>query len=207
LKNDTEMASDYLTKFSRLIRLVLNNSKQFLISLEDELEMLRLYLELEKQRFKNSFNFNIILAKEIDPSALYIPPLLLQPFAENAIWHGLLHKEDKGVLDIELWLDNDMLNCSVTDNGIGRRMSEQLKIQSVRKQKSLGMQITKERLALLNRNLEHASVRIEDVTAENGKIAGTRVVLHIHYQTSADSHVEFPDVETKREAHGESNHS
>ncbi len=93
LKNRIEEASDYLTKFSRLIRMVLNNSKRSFISLEDELETLRLYLDMEKLRFKDSFNYSFTYNNSIEVSNIFIPPLLLQPFAENAIWHGLMHKQ------------------------------------------------------------------------------------------------------------------
>lgn len=92
LKNESQAASDYLTKFSRLIRMVLTNSKQDLITLDDELEMLRLYLEMERLRFKYSFDYNISFRNETDPENIFIPPLLLQPFAENAIWHGLMKR-------------------------------------------------------------------------------------------------------------------
>jgi sensor histidine kinase YesM len=98
LKNETDAASDYLTKFSRLIRIVLINSKNKLIPLEDELEMLRLYLDMERLRFKNSFHYNINFINSIDVANIYLPPLLLQPFAENAIWHGLMNKDGEGHL-------------------------------------------------------------------------------------------------------------
>ena len=93
LINQTEEASDYLTKFSRLIRMALHNSEKSYITLENELEALRLYLDLERLRFKNAFNYSISLVNTIDVSAVFIPPMLLQPFIENAIWHGLMHKQ------------------------------------------------------------------------------------------------------------------
>src|SRR5215469_6137948 len=96
MKNETEAACDYLTKFSRLIRTVLNNSKNSYISLEDELEMLGLYLELEKLRFGYRFTNCIDMDTDLDPSDIFIPPLLFQPFVENAVWHGLVHKADMG---------------------------------------------------------------------------------------------------------------
>ena len=94
LKNETEAASDYLTKFSKLIRTVLNNSKKSMVSLEEELEMLRLYLEMENLRFKNAFSYGIHLDEMVKPTCIFIPPLLFQPFVENAVWHGLMHKKD-----------------------------------------------------------------------------------------------------------------
>ena len=150
LKNETEAASNYLTKFSRLIRTVLTNSKKSFISLEDELEMLRLYLEMEKLRFKDSFDYSITFVNSIDDGNVFLPPLLLQPFAENAIWHGLMHKEGQGKLEFELSVDDKVLTCAISDNGIGRSKAAALRSKSAEKQKSLGLQITKERLALLN---------------------------------------------------------
>ncbi|HEX5023968.1 MAG TPA: histidine kinase, partial [Agriterribacter sp.] len=120
LINRTEEASDYLTKFSRLIRMTLHNSEKSLITLESELEALRLYLDLERLRFKNAFDYSISFINAVDVSSVFIPPLLIQPFAENAIWHGLLHKDGPGCLDIEMSVEENVLICTITDNGIGR---------------------------------------------------------------------------------------
>ncbi|MFI5130188.1 MAG: two-component regulator propeller domain-containing protein [Chitinophagales bacterium] len=181
LKNESETASDYLTKFSRLIRMVLNNSQNPLITLEDELEMLRLYLDLEKLRFKDSFGY-AIRYNDLDLASIYIPPLLLQPFAENAIWHGLMNKEGKGLLDISLESDNGTLSCYITDNGIGRKQAETLKSKSAEKQKSMGMRITAERLALLNKDDEQTIFYIEDLVDTEGRAAGTKVTLKIRFK-------------------------
>jgi tetratricopeptide (TPR) repeat protein len=182
LKNETEAASDYLTKFSRLVRMVLNNSKKPFITLEDELDMLKLYLDLERLRFKDSFDYSISFTNSIDIDNIFVPPLLLQPFAENAIWHGLMHKEGQGRLEIELSIEDKTLTCVITDNGIGRKNSEMLKSKSSEKQKSLGLHITSERLALLNKNMDQpTSFYFEDITDEEGNGAGTRVILKIHY--------------------------
>jgi tetratricopeptide (TPR) repeat protein len=183
LKNETEAASNYLTKFSRLIRTVLTNSKKPFISLEDELEMLCLYLDMEKLRFKDSFDYRIVFVNNIDAGNVFVPPLLLQPFAENAIWHGLMHKEGQGNLTIELNIDEKILTCIITDNGIGRDKAVQIKSKSAEKQKSMGLKITKERLAYLNRdNDEEAFFKIEDVTDADGKLAGTKVILKMKYK-------------------------
>jgi len=180
LKNETEAASDYLTKFSRLIRMVLINSKNKLITLEDELEMLRLYLDMERFRFKNAFDYNIGFVNSIDINNIFIPPLLLQPFAENAIWHGLMNKEEHGHLEILFRLEENRLICSITDNGIGRKAAENIKSKSAEKQKSMGLRITKERLALLGASQEgDASFEFEDLADKNGNAAGTRVILKI----------------------------
>jgi len=183
LKNESEPASDYLTKFSRLIRMVLTNSKKTFITLEDELEMLRLYLEMERLRFQYSFEYNISFKNEIDPENIFIPPLLLQPFAENAIWHGLMHKQGEGHLEISLSLEKKILTCIIMDNGIGRNNAGMIKSKSAEKQKSMGLQITKERLALLNQDIDAQTFfNIEDITDDKGNAAGTRVILKMHYR-------------------------
>lgn len=183
LKNETEAASDYLTKFSRLIRMVLNNSNKTFITLEDELDMLKLYMDMERLRFKNSFDYNISFINSIDADNVFVPPLLLQPFVENAIWHGLLNKEGQGRLEIELSIENRTLTCIIEDNGIGRKKAAALKSKSAAKQKSLGLHITNERLALLNINMdEQTSFNFEDITDDEGNAAGTRVILKIHYR-------------------------
>jgi len=183
LKNKTEEASDYLTKFSRLIRMVLNNSKQSFISLEDELETLRLYLEMERLRFKNSFDYSFTYNNSVDIDNIFIPPLLLQPFAENAIWHGLMHRREKGFLNFDFSVEETFLNCTITDNGVGREQAELLKSKSAEKQKSMGLKITTERLSLLNNSSnEQTFFTIEDLTGENGNGTGTRVHLKINYK-------------------------
>ena len=103
LQNNKEQASEYLTKFSRLVRLILQNSQAALITLESELEALELYLELEALRFNNRFSYKISVSDDIDTEVIKVPPLIIQPYAENAIWHGLMHKESKGYLDIEIY--------------------------------------------------------------------------------------------------------
>jgi len=187
LKSKTDEASKYLTKFSRLIRMVLNNSKQSFISLEDELETLRLYLDMEKLRFKNSFDYAFNLSKNIEAENVFVPPLLLQPFAENAIWHGLMHKQGKGFLGFDFCIEDKYLTCVITDNGIGREQAEILKSKSSEKQKSMGLKITTERLSLLNNNSEkQAFLTIEDMRDENGNVSGTAVHLRIGYKTLSE---------------------
>jgi tetratricopeptide (TPR) repeat protein len=183
LKNETESASDYLTKFSRLIRMVLANSNKPFITVEDELSMLTLYMDMERLRFKNSFDYNIVFTNSIDVSNILIPPLLLQPFVENAIWHGLMHKVGPGKLEISLSVEDKILTCIINDNGIGVSQSALLKTKSVKKEKSMGLQITTERLAILNKGMsETTSFTIEDIKDEHGNIAGTRVILKMQYK-------------------------
>ena len=183
LINKTEEASDYLTKFSRLIRMALHNSEKPLITLETELEALRLYLDLERLRFKNAFNYSITFINTIDINTLYIPPMLIQPFAENAIWHGLMHKKGVGCLEIQLCAADKTLTCVIIDNGVGRNMAASFNSRSAEKNKSMGMNITAGRLALLNKsNNETALFTIEDLIDEEGNGCGTKVILTIPYK-------------------------
>jgi LytS/YehU family sensor histidine kinase len=159
--------------------MVLNNSKKEFITLEDELEMLRFYLEMERLRLKYSFDYNISFQNEIDAENIFIPPLLLQPFAENAIWHGLLNKEGQGLLTVLFREENNTLSCIIEDNGVGRARAAELNSKSERK-KSMGLQITKERLALLNKDSnERASFEVEDLYDDKGFATGTRVILRV----------------------------
>ena len=190
LKNESKIASNYLTRFSRLIRMVLNNSQKPLISLDDELEMLELYLEMERLRFKNSFDYAITFLNAIDSDNVFIPPLLLQPFCENAIWHGLMHKTGQGRLDIELSMQDNILNCIITDNGVGREKAEEMNSKTAEKEKSMGLKITTERLALLNREKGlHTFYEIEDAKDADGSTAGTKVILKISFKESVEETV------------------
>ena len=187
LKNESKIASNYLTRFSRLMRMVLNNSQKPLISLDDELEMLELYLEMERLRFKNSFDYGITFLNTVDSDNVFIPPLLLQPFCENAIWHGLMNKEGHGRLDIELSMEDNILNCVIRDNGVGREKAEELKSKTAEKEKSMGLKITTERLALLNREKGlNTFYEIEDLKDENEISSGTKVTLKISFKQSVE---------------------
>jgi hypothetical protein len=190
IKNQTEDASDYLTRFSRLIRMVLINSQKSVITLEDELVMLRLYLDMERLRFKNSFDYNITFTNTIEPATIFVPPLLLQPFCENAIWHGLMHKDGPGKLEVTLNFKSEMLTCTISDNGVGRAKAAAYKNQTAEKQKSLGLQITKERLALFNKQKQdEVCFEMKDVINENGFVEGTQVDLHIRHKPLVEEEI------------------
>jgi len=185
LKNQTEDASDYLTKFSRLIRMVLNHSQRAYISLEDEMIMLKLYMEMERLRFKNCFDYHISFENSLDAASIYIPPLLLQPFVENAIWHGLMHREQQGLISIDLAAGNNVLTCTIEDNGVGREKAAQSELADPAK-KSLGMKLTSERLALLNGPMPGEPVIVEDITGAGGIVTGTRVILRMQYRNLSE---------------------
>jgi LytS/YehU family sensor histidine kinase len=187
LGHETEAASDYLTKFSRLMRMTMNHSRHALITLAEELEVLQLYLDMERLRFKNAFDYRIIAEGDLETGELYIPPLLLQPFVENAIWHGLMQKQERGELSITLRM-SDMLTCIIQDNGIGRKKAGQLKSKSAEKHKSMGLQITAERLALMTgKDGSGHSFTIEDLYDGEGRPAGTRVILTIRVSLAVET--------------------
>jgi LytS/YehU family sensor histidine kinase len=181
LQNNADAASNYLTKFSKLIRLVLENSRSEKVTLENELTMLQLYMEMEAMRFNEKLQFKINIDEEIDAHFINIPPLLLQPYIENAIWHGLMHKEEGGTVLLDLTMKNDnMLQVTITDDGIGRTAAAALKSKSATKNKSFGLKMTSERIDLINQLYKSdTQVRIEDLVDDKGEAAGTRVVIHI----------------------------
>lgn len=180
LGHETEAASDYLTKFSRLMRMIMNHSRHSTVTLAEEIEMLQLYLGMEQLRFKNAFDYRIDVEEDLDTEEVRIPPLLIQPFVENAVWHGLMHKEERGSLLLRLQVRGDVLTCIVRDNGVGRKRAGMLKSKSAEKHKSMGMQITAERMALLGGPGEpQPFFQIEDLYDETGAPAGTQVTLSI----------------------------
>ncbi len=183
LKNETEKASDYLNRFSRLIRLILQNSRTQQVNLKDELEALKLYIEMESLRFQGQFDYVIKVQKGLTPVNYEIPPMLLQPYVENAIWHGLLHSERPGRLDIVLSLEEKNLICYITDNGIGRDVSQQMNGKSSLKTWSMGTKITEDRLVLFEKLYHNeATVNIIDLIDPTGQACGTRVELSIPLQ-------------------------
>ena len=189
VKNEPQAASDYLTQFSRLIRLVLNNSKMAWISLEDEIDMLKLYLDMEKLRFKDAFTYNFVCGNGVEPSGLFIPPLLIQPFVENAIWHGLMHKRGCGFVTLSFFVEDDILHCSILDNGVGRSIPAKSGSKSSPTHKSMGIQITRDRLALINGELNDEKVvfNIEDMMDQWGMACGTKVSLSIKFRQNYES--------------------
>ncbi|PWT76572.1 MAG: hypothetical protein C5B59_06180 [Bacteroidetes bacterium] len=180
MQNDKAQASEYLTKFSKLIRLILQHSEATLISLASELESLRLYLELEELRFNHHFNYRISVADDIDLDILKVPPLIIQPYVENAIWHGLMHKEEKGQLDINLHQDDNSLYVTITDDGIGRKRAQELASKSATKHKSMGLRITADRIAMMHGSHSKEDwITIHDLVNSDGSPAGTEVIIKL----------------------------
>ena len=179
LKSDVEQATHYLTKFSKLIRLILDNSKSKIISLDQELTTIKLYIELESVRFNGKFNYSVHLADDINAELVIMPPMLIQPFIENAIWHGLLHKNSVGNIQVLFQKENDFLVCTVQDDGIGRKMAQQFKSKSAVIEKSYGMKITKDRLTYENHYGNQSSIDVIDLVSSDGSPLGTKVVVKI----------------------------
>jgi tetratricopeptide (TPR) repeat protein len=175
-KNNTQLAGNYLSKFAKLMRLVLENSEKKEVMLADDLKALELYMQLEAVRLNNKFSYQIKVDEDIDPNNTLIPPLILQPFIENSIWHGIAKKEGSGNIIIHIKKQNDMMMCVVEDDGVGRTQAAQM--ETTKENKSLGMKITAERIDLLNRiKKAAASVHLSDL------LQGTRVEvkLPLHY--------------------------
>jgi signal transduction histidine kinase len=179
--NNGALAADYLTRFSRLIRLVLENSRSEKVTLQNELAALELYLEMEAMRFNHKLSYQLEVAPEIDAAFVEIPPLLLQPYVENAIWHGLMHKKDGGTVVVRLQQpSDDALLVTITDNGVGRARAAELKSKSATKHKSFGMKVTSERIQLINQLYQsHTRVEVHDLVDVHGEAAGTEVVISI----------------------------
>ena len=181
LENDSQTASEYLTKFSHLIRLVLENSRSEKVTLQKELETLKLYIELEAMRFKDKVQYKINVVPHIDQQYIEIPPLLLQPYVENAIWHGLMHKPEGGNITIDIAQpDEYLLHIEISDDGIGREMAGQHKSKSATRQKSFGLKMTSERLDAINHIYKtKTEVKIVDLVDADGNAAGTKVIIEI----------------------------
>jgi hypothetical protein len=187
LNNDSDLASEYLTKFSRLIRLVLNSSSNKFVPLIDELTTLKIYTELEQLRFRKHFDFVLYTDPDIDTERTLLPPMLMQPFVENAIWHGLMHTSYKGMLRINITQQDKVLRCVIEDNGIGRARSKSLKSKSASYKKSMGMDITRNRLKLLyDGNDKSQFMQITDLYDSDGNGSGTRVQLEIPLKFADD---------------------
>jgi LytS/YehU family sensor histidine kinase len=177
-----EIASDYLIKFSKLIRLILDNSRSEMIPIDKELETLKLYVLLESARFDNKFVCEYSIAEDVNINTIMIPPMLLQPFVENAIWHGLMQKEGEGTITVEIKKkDEDFLLISIADDGIGRQKAAELKSKSATHQ-SHGLKVTSQRIDMMNRlNSTGARVNIIDLKDDQGQATGTKVEMVIPF--------------------------
>lgn len=175
LLNKKEEAVEYLTKFAQLIRSILQFSNLPFIALRDELATLQTYVELEQARFSGGFDFEISFEDALNTDQIVIQPLILQPYVENAIWHGLMHKESDRKLTIALSKADSFLVCEIIDNGIGREKSKSIRSESSTR-KSMGLPISEKRMKSQDAD---ASVAISDLYDDEGRAAGTRVTLRL----------------------------
>jgi tetratricopeptide (TPR) repeat protein len=182
VQNGTDSAIKYLSKFSKLMRLTLEYSKESLIPIDKEIESLQNYLELEQLRFNNKFTFSIFKSTEIEDD-MALPPLLLQPFVENAIIHGVIPKKEIGSIAVRFEISNESLLCTVEDSGIGFQQSKAQKQNSVVAHKSMALDITQKRLEMIE-SVTHqkAKVAMEEIKDNQGEILGTKVTLHLPIQ-------------------------
>ncbi len=187
INNDKENAVYYLNKFAKLIRKILTASIEKEITLEEEIETSMLYLNIENIRFNNAIEYTTSIDPKINIKSIKIPSLILQPFLENALWHGLSAKEGKKSIDIIVESeDDDFARISIVDNGIGRKASEKINSKKFTRQKSVGIDITKERLINFSKKFNNSfSLKIEDLKDVDGKSNGTRVVILIPVKKEA----------------------
>jgi len=176
-QNDERSANKYLSDFSRLMRLVLENSEHDFISLLKELEILKIYVSLEHSRFSEKFDFEITIDPALEVEKYQVPPMIVQPYIENAVWHGLRYLEEKGRLIVAMKEVSDVLIITIKDDGIGRKKSLEMKTKNQKTSKSTAMKNITERLAIMNKlHQSNVSVSIQDMNADG---SGTKVEIKV----------------------------
>ncbi len=179
-KSNTKLADEYLAKFAKLMRLILENSEKKEVALSEDLKALELYMQLESLRMNQKFNYQIKVDEAIDAENTLIPPLILQPFVENSIWHGIAKKEGTGNILVKIKKEGEMINCIIEDDGIGRKLAAiQNEVSKPNQKQSLGMKITKARINILNKvKNSTADVQLFDLAQ------GTRVEVKLPLELS-----------------------
>ncbi len=181
VQNGTDSAIKYLSKFSKLMRLTLEYSKESLIPIDKEIESLQNYLELEQLRFNHKFNFSISKSNEIEDDVA-LPPLLIQPFIENAIIHGVIPKKEEGIIQINFSIKEETLICVISDNGVGINKSKENKENLVLAHKSMALDIIKKRLEMIASSTQkNATMQVEEILI-NDHVEGTKVILYLPLQ-------------------------
>lgn len=176
--NKSALGEEYLADFAKLMRAILENSSKEMVNLSNELESLSIYLKLERLRFEEKFDYTIHVDPEVEVDLIEVPPLLIQPFVENAILHGIMSKPEAGHINISIQETDSQLICTVTDDGIGREASA--KLDKKKKHKSMGLEVTKNRLAMLSEELGiTGGVEISDIKDDDGASGGTSVKVII----------------------------
>jgi LytS/YehU family sensor histidine kinase len=178
-KNDRQNAINYLSTFSKLIRTVLTHSVAEKIKLTDELDMLRNYIELEKVRFEDKFTYKVEIDEDVEVNNILIPSLLIQPYIENAILHGLYNKVGQGQLTIRVKTDDEFLNFEIEDDGVGREEAARIRATNKADHKSMGTKLTEERLRAINQH-KGTDVLFEDLFRGSDP-AGTKVTIKVKF--------------------------
>lgn len=179
IKNDVEKASDYITKFSKLIRVILNSSSSPISTLAEELEILALYVKMEQMRVTGGFVYDVTIGENINLGIIKVPPLFLQPFIENSIWHGIMKIEGPKVIELSIKVEDDSVICIVKDNGIGIDTAKE-RSYMLQKKKFFGIEATENRIRILYKN---KGVFIETVDISNEEQSGTQVSIKFPYST------------------------
>ncbi len=180
-KDEKDAAIEYLTSLAGLIRTTFENAEKDFISLSSEISYLTRYIEIEKLRFGDKFIFQLAVSPEIKTSEIMVPQMLFQPFVENAMNHGLMHRVQDGVLKISLKSQDGILTCIIEDNGVGREKAKEIEMHAITTHTSLSDIITKERILLLNKLFKNEafSIKTIDLADQHMKPAGTRVVIQM----------------------------
>ena len=178
-KKDEKTARYFLAKFSKLMRAILENSRETKITLEQEIETLQNYLGIEQFSRGNAFDFEIEIDPRLDVDEIMIPPMLLQPFVENAIIHGVGQVTEGGKVKLEFIQKYGTLECVITDNGPGIEKARARKSQQEHTHKSAALEVTQERLDILNAGIKNRSLEITDLSKEDARLTGTKVVLRL----------------------------
>jgi len=189
LHEEPRAASSYLTKFSKLMRSILSNSKKRYVSLEEELKAMRLYTEIENVRFENRFTYQERIHLDVDIADVYLPPMLIQPFIENAVKHAFTGLDRECIIKLEVINADEALRLEISDNGIGRTGSSKLKGSQGEDKRSYGLEITRDRLDLISKLYDFStSMDIEDLYDDDGASTGTKVNIEIPilYKTALD---------------------
>ncbi len=180
IKNESKVATIYISKFSRLMRLILTNSQKQTVRLSNEINALNLYLELESMRFKEKFEYSITHDSSVVPDMCFIPAFIVQPFIENAIWHGIMPLDKAGKINVNFEKDGEQLICTVEDNGVGRDSSARNKSDFDKGKESLGISIVETRLELLSQYYGvEIGIRFTDLLSEDQIPIGTRVAVNL----------------------------
>jgi LytS/YehU family sensor histidine kinase len=181
LKADARSSSDMLLKFAKLVRLILEKSDKKMIPLSEELKLIHLYVDLEKTRSQGLYRTTIEVDPTIDVHSISIPSLIAQPFVENAILHAFREKKQENLIAIKYYLENDLLFCSVEDNGVGRKTPTHIESCS-EKNKSMGISISEQRINLITGDPKHRNaVTIEDIVNSEGQPKGTKVIILVPF--------------------------